>query len=275
MPSAGLPDGYEPSGTLNFRDVGGIPAGAGRRVARGRLFRSDTVQFLTRDDVDVLVRDLGLRTVVDLRLGYELRIEGRGLLEHEPVRHVHLPFIVEGAVRQGTATPILSRKDPIVSHYLGYLASSPGSVAGVVHTLAGADALPAIVHCAAGKDRTGVAVAVVLAAVGVTAADIATEYAASADRVVPVMERLRGMKSYGDAVDRLPPEANITPPEYMLRFLDAVGERYGGMRAFLLSNGVTQEELDRLTERLTSVDSPAVALPPEPAAPSTTAPTGS
>ncbi len=239
------------SGALNFRDVGGVPVGAERRVAFGRLFRSDTLQFLTVDDVDLLVDRIGLRTDVDLRLGFELEVEGRGLLGETEVELAHLPFHVAGAHRPGSATPILRAEDPVVTHYLDYLEHSPGSVAGLIRLLAQPETLPALVHCAAGKDRTGIAVAMVLAAVGCSAQDIAIEYAAGADRIAAVMQRLRTMESYGESLAQLPPDAHLTPPEYIERFFIAVESRYGSPIDYLISHGVTEEILAALHEALT------------------------
>lgn len=242
-----------PDGTLNFRAVGGLPTAEGRRLVAGKLFRSDTLQFLSDDAVRYFVEDLGIRTIIDLRMGYELKHEGRGPLENTELVYHHLPFKVTGTSTEDSAAPILNPDDPIVPHYLGYLTTVPDSVAGVVKALAAAPdtSLPAVIHCTAGKDRTGVAVALVLSAVGVDDATIAEEYAAGADRVAEVMERLRKMASYGDTIDRLPPAANVTPPEYMLRFLAGVREQHGGVREFLLANGVTAVDLVRLRAALT------------------------
>lgn len=249
------------SGALNFRDVGGVPVGSDRRIRYGRLYRSDTLQFLTPEDVVALVEVIGLRTDVDLRLPLELDVEGRGRLEQTEVVLHHLPFEVADARQAGSATPILQQADPIVSHYVKYLGSSPASVAGVVQVLARPDALPAIVHCAAGKDRTGIAIAMTLAAVGCTTEDIATEYAAGSHTVAEVMKRLRGMQSYGDSIAALPPEASLTPPEYITRFFDIVNERYGSPRDYLRLHGVTDDELHGLSERLTEPAPRAASTP--------------
>lgn len=239
------------TGVLNFRDVGGVPVGPDRRVAYGRLFRSDTLQFLTAEDVAVLTEELGLRTDVDLRVAFEIDIEGRGLIEHSDVVLHRLPFHVSGSHRDGSATPILTQDDPVVSHYVDYLSHSPASVAGIVQALSRPGALPAIVHCAAGKDRTGVAVAMTLVAVGCSVDDVAAEYAAGSHLVPSVMERLRSMPTYGESLASLPPEASLTPPEYMHRFFEAVDGIYGGPLAYLSTNGVTDDELAALHDALT------------------------
>ena len=245
------------SGALNFRDVGGVPVGEDRRIAYGLLFRSDTLQFLTHEDVAVLVETIGLRTDVDLRLSFELEVEGRGLLGETEVVHAHLPFHVAGAHQPGSATPILRADDPIVSHYVDYLSHSPQSVAGLITFLAQPDTLPALVHCAAGKDRTGIAIAMILAAVGCSTEDIATEYAAGSDAIAAVMDRLRSMESYGDSLSNLPPGGFLTPPEYIERFFAAVETTYGGPIEYLRSHGVTDADLDALTTALTEPNPPS------------------
>jgi protein-tyrosine phosphatase len=239
-------------GALNFREVGGLPTADGRRLRRGRLFRSDTLQFLTEASVRHLSEAVGLATVVDLRLPYEVEVEGRGALVEVSHRYHHLPFLVRGSQQEGNATPrFTSEHDVIVQHYLGYLDSSPDAVAGVVQALAEPGALPAVVHCAAGKDRTGVAVAVLLAAVDVPADVIAAEYAAGADRMAEVFAQLRRMKSYGERLDAMPAEARVTEVATMERFLAAVDSEYGGVRRFLREHGADDATLRRLREQLT------------------------
>ena len=240
-------------GALNFRDAGGLPAGEGRQVAKGKLFRSDTLQFLTERDVELLVDEHGLRTIIDLRLDYEVAVEGRGLLESRDVGYHHLPFDVAGtrSEDQGHATPILTGKDPMVPHYLGYLTTMPDSVAGVFRALAGAESVPAVIHCAAGKDRTGVAVAMVLSVAGASDEDIAAEYELSSDYVDAVLDRLRTLKSYGDSISLLPPEMRLTQGTNITRFLEEVRRIYGGVDGYLLARGVTEEQLRAVRENLT------------------------
>jgi len=242
-----------PEGTLNFRQVPPLETADGHRVIAGKLFRSDTLQFLSEPAAAHVVDVLGIRTIIDLRMGYELDREGRGRLEGSDLHYHHLPFTVSGTSTEDSAAPILNPDDPIVPHYLGYLTTVPESVVGVIRALCAGEgtALPAVIHCTAGKDRTGVAVALVLSVLGVDDESVADEYAAGADRIAAVMERLRSMPSYGDTVDRLPPEANITPPEYMLRFLAGVREQHGGVQEYLLAHGVTQEDLRQLRAALT------------------------
>lgn len=241
-------------GGLNFREVSKLPTENGSTIAPGRLFRSDTLQFLTQQDVDFLVATIGIRTIIDLRLPYEVETEGFGFPGSSIPDHHHLPFRVDGTDVTNDATPILQAKDPMVPHYLGYLRTMPTSVTQIVRVLGATGGVPAVIHCAAGKDRTGVAVAVVLSAVGVPDDVIAEEYARNADRIPQVMNQLRSMKSYGDSIDRLPPEAHLTDPVYMSRFLAAVQDIYGGVRQYLTDHGVSDDDLQALRQALTESD---------------------
>ena len=241
----------ELGGLINFREVGPLPTVDGRRVRPGVLFRSDTLQYLDAEGLRVLTDEVGLRTVIDLRLPYEVRIEGRGALADVPHNYRQLPFLVSGSEQAGTAVPVLHTDDPIVPHYLGYLRTSPDAVAGVVDALAEGDNVPAVVHCAAGKDRTGVAVAIVLEAVGVRREDIVADYVASAERMPAMFRRLREMRTYGDRLDSYPAEAHTAEARSMQRFLEAVDAEFGGVHAYLRAHGVSDETLAALREQLT------------------------
>ena len=80
------------TGAENIRDLGGLPLIAGGQTRSGVLFRGDTLQELTPDDVE-LFRKLGLRMVIDRRTSLEATKEGRGPLADEPIRYVNLPFM--------------------------------------------------------------------------------------------------------------------------------------------------------------------------------------
>lgn len=239
---------WRPAGTANFRDLGGLPTEDGGRIRPGLLFRSDTLQELTAADVDVLVRRLGLQLVVDLRAPGEVAGEGRGLLEAEPVRHVNLAL----HSRDQRPIPDLTA-DTLVQHYLGYLAVSAAAAAEAFRLLAG-EGLPAVVHCAAGKDRTGVMAGLVLRAVGVPADVVAEDYARSAEAVPAIIARLRRLPAYADRIDLLPPEVHECRAETMADFLSAVDEQYGSVAGFLREAGLEDDVVQRLRDRL--VDPP-------------------
>jgi protein-tyrosine phosphatase len=236
--------GWQPAGTHNFRDLGGLRTEDGGRTRPGLLFRSDTVQELTGEDVDVLVHRVGLRLVVDLRGAAEVEREGRGLLAGSPVRHVNLPL----DSKDDRAIPDLAL-DTLVQHYLGYLAVSPGAIAQAFRVLADGG-LPAVVHCAAGKDRTGVTTALVLRAVGVPADVVAEDYARSAPAVPQVLDRLRRLPSYADRIDQIPVDVHACEAETMTAFLASVDDQFGSVPGFLADAGLKPDVVERLRARL-------------------------
>src|SRR5262249_43120241 len=85
-------------GCLNFRDLGGYPTSAGRPVRWRRVFRSDALHLPTDADVARIRHGLGVRDVIDLRSTAEVRSEGRGLIEADPIRFHHVPLF-DGEVR--------------------------------------------------------------------------------------------------------------------------------------------------------------------------------
>ncbi len=248
-------------GLLGFREVAGLRTAAGGTVRPGLLYRSGTPQFLDDGTAKALLADTGIRTTIDLRLPYEVAREGRGPLDSLSVRHLPHPFRIRGLVSADSAVAPMVGADPLLETYLGYLRDDAAAVLGVLQELARPDVLPALVHCTVGKDRTGVAIALVLASVGVLPDDIVAEYAAGAADVVEAMERLRTMESYAAAVDVYPRDAWAAPPGVMRRFLQAIDERYGGVPELLEANGVGADVVGRLTDVL--VERPPVPPPSE------------
>jgi hypothetical protein len=239
--------GWQPAGTDNFRDLGGRPTVDGGRVRRGLVFRSDTLQEISPADAEVLVEELGVRLIIDLRLRAESEREGHGVLADRPLRIVNLPLDV--ADRESAhAVPALTGS-MIIEHYLGYLRPSAATVVSVMTLLADTEA-PAIVHCAAGKDRTGVMAALVLGAVGTPDAEIVADYADSDGSVERVFARLQRLPSYGQRLGQLPADARAANPGTMAGFLDELKRRHQSVPGLLRDLGVPDGTLSRLTDRL-------------------------
>lgn len=189
------------AGLLGYREVAVLRTVDGGRLRPGLLHRSGTPQFLTPGDAAALVADTGIRTVLDLRLPHEVDREGRGALADLPVRHVPNPFTIRSLLAPGSSVAPMTGDDPLLETYLGYLDDDSAAVVGVLVELARPGALPALVHCTVGKDRTGVAIALLLDAIGVRREEIVAEYTAGEADAAPAMERLRTMATYGEAVD--------------------------------------------------------------------------
>ncbi len=247
-------------GAVNVRDLGGLPAEDGRQTVVGRLLRADNLQDLSPADVARLVDDIGVTTVVDLRSSAELRSEGPAPLEAVPgVRHAHHPVLPElGSATDAVAEALLTRirqdrsrfpDDPTCGHYLGYLEDRPDQVVAAMRSIA-RDRGAALVHCAAGKDRTGVVVALALTAVGVRPDAVIADYAATSDRVEAILGRLRRSRTYARDLDSQPATAHLARPETMEAFLQQMDSRYGGVGRWLADHGFGDDDLRLLRVKL-------------------------
>ena len=250
----------ELDGAVNVRDVGGLPTIDGRVTRSGVLMRADNLQDLTEADVSHLLTVRLLRTVIDLRSSGELHLEGPSPLQATAVRHHHLSLIPEYAgesdlVEVDRAVPTrahragASRTD-MSGYYIGYLQDAPRNVAAALRLLADADTGAAVVHCAAGKDRTGTIVALALSLVGVTREAVVADYVRSAERVDRVLDRLKASTTYAadlahSTVDDVRPVAGSIE-----RLLDHVDAEYGGVHGLAMAIGVDEQTVARLGARL-------------------------
>ena len=247
-------------GAVNARDLGGLPTRDGRQIASGVLLRSDNLQDLSPADVATLVDGYGLTTVIDLRSIQEGEAEGPAPLDAVPsVRHLRLSVLPELGERTDVVAEALLLKraqdrsrypdDVMCGHYLGYLEDRPDSVTEAVRAIADSGGA-AIVHCAAGKDRTGVVVALALSAVGVPAEDVVADYTVTGERIEAILRRLMSSSTYqgdleGSDIDRHRPRA-----ETMKAFLEQVEVRYGGVTQWLAGHGFGESDVERLRARL-------------------------
>jgi protein tyrosine/serine phosphatase len=247
-------------GAVNVRDLGGLPTRDGRQTVPARLLRADNLQELSASDVAKLVDDIGLTTVVDLRSVHELAAEGPAPLDSVgAVRHAHHPVLPElGAATDVVADAVLARSrqdrsrypgDPTCGHYLGYLEDRPEAVVAALRSIARSEGA-ALVHCAAGKDRTGVVVALALTVADVKPQAVVGDYAATADRIEAILARLRRSATYARDIDSKPAQAHVTRPETMAAFLTEMDSRYGGVVQWLAEHGFTGDDLRLLRAKL-------------------------
>jgi len=239
-------------GSFNFRDLGGYPGRDGRSTRWGRLFRSDALHELTDADVSHL-RDLGLRTVVDLRTERELHRTGRGPLEPEPVTFRHLPVVQEGV--RGTVTADAESLaapappgDDLAERYLWYLDVGRASLVEALALMGDDGDYPLVFHCAAGKDRTGVLAALVLELVGVDREVIVADYVITADRLRFIMDRWLADPEFAERMAKVPASRFSVEASTMEGFLDGLDARHGGARSWALGAGVPRDALDRLVD---------------------------
>ncbi len=227
-------------GAFNFRDLGGLALKSGGRTRPGRLFRSDTLQALTPQDVTLLRDRLGMRTVIDLRLAHELADEGRGpLAASGEIGFVHAPM--EMAATEGIPPhQVLNRL------YARCLASA--SLPQAITRIAENADRPTLFHCAAGKDRTGVVAAVVLSLLGVDEDTIVADYLRSAAAMPRMVERFMTWPRYRDHLAAMPPEVYAVEEGPIRGLLASLNDDFGGARAWADRQGIgapVVQELER------------------------------
>jgi protein tyrosine/serine phosphatase len=260
----------ELEGAVNVRDVGGLPTVDGRTTRPGVLLRADNLQDLSDADVTRLVDDLHLRTVVDLRSTGEVHLAGPGPLKGAGLTHHNLSLIPEwdgepdqaevdralDAATVDKALPALPARprqtDPtdLGDHYVGYVRDAGPAIGQALRVLADPSSGTTLVHCAAGKDRTGVVVALALSLVGVTREAVVEDYVRSAQRIEQIHARLLATEAYGPGLAKVAPSDMMPKASSMEHFLDAVDREYGGPHGLALSVGLDEEAIARLGVRL-------------------------
>jgi protein tyrosine/serine phosphatase len=235
---------YDHPNLFNFRDLGGYATADGRVTRWRRLFRSDSLSRIDPADAASFTA-LGVRTVIDLRRPREIERDGRvhpfdGLTYH----HLHPTHAEWEAATDPEET---SDARWLANRYLDLATAGRATVVAAVEIIADAGNAPVVVHCVAGKDRTGVVSAVTLAALGVPDDVIAEDYALTQGATDRSMAFLRALNP---EVAKMPARWLLSPAETMTLFLADLRARHGSIRSYLGLPDATYARLeDNLLER--------------------------
>lgn len=251
----------ELEGAVNVRDLGGLPIHGGAVTRSRRLVRADNLQDLTDADLRLLREVVGVRDVVDLRTTSERQVEGPAPLDRDPVVQVRhwslLPEVgdeareVDGDVLmpwQPGPDEVPTPRSETRDVYVSYLRDRPRSVVGALRTVAHSDGA-VIVHCAAGKDRTGVVVALALDLVGVDRDAIMADYLLTAERLDAIIHRLAHARAYASNLRERSRDSHVPRAEGMedvFAYVDA----NGGAERWLSRHGWSSADGDALRMRL-------------------------
>jgi protein tyrosine/serine phosphatase len=231
---------------FNLRDLGGNRTTDGGVVRYGRLYRSDSLHRLTDAQCAQLLV-AGVRTIVDLRRPQEIerdgrmpRIPGLGYLN---IDRVHRDW--------GTAEllPEIGPARYLADRYLDMALTCTAGLGEVLRLIAEPEDGAMIVHCVAGKDRTGLVAALTLGLLGVSDDDIAADYAASEQAQATITEQIRADLP-GSPRDDPPAHLMVCPPAAMLLFLAGLRARFGSMTEFAAHAGVTARQIASLRAHL-------------------------
>jgi len=257
---SGLPTAttFEFEGVRNFRDLGGYLTQDGRRVRQKMLFRSACFAEATEADIQQL-NELGLKSLWDLRVDHERNKEPNkfpkgtlvqvnrcileaGMTKRELVWHIvgvmNVTFFNRHLLREG-----------MFPHYCELIRVGVSQMRSFLQSLAEASSCPTVIHCTAGKDRTGIMSALVLALLGVPDDVIAYDYSlsnSSSENLMATLSKSRSLASIGI------PDSDfrggfVSDPALMKRLLRELRTRHSTFDEFFkVQVGVEQETLDRI-----------------------------
>ena len=241
-------------GGLNFRDVGGYTTTDGRRVRFGRLYRAGSLAELTEADLEV-VHQLGLKLICDLRTPREAERAPDRLREAARAVYVSAPAYARNNYSDWLRTALFRRHEldeVIADGYLRMADHHSRELGGVLKRLADPEQLPALVHCTAGKDRTGVVVALLLSVLGVPQETILADYAlsnADFERISHISRRdIQRMRRVGITENEIAAIMSANPLN-LRRLFAHLAARYGSVEDYLLTAaGLSTGDLQRLGE---------------------------
>lgn len=240
-------------GVQNFRDIGGYRTRDGRRVKWGLIYRSAELSHLTSADLS-LVRDLDIRTVHDLRSVSERESEPTAWTGPEAPRVVSHDYVMDmaamGALFQGAVTAERA-KDAFASLYPSMLEQQKPQETSLFAGLLEGDGAT-LYHCTAGKDRTGLATALILSALGVPRETILYDYELSNRHYTGGLGARDGnTTSTSSALAQLPPEVVAVfmgvEARYLREVFTRIDNEYGSVEAYLDRElGVDATDIQRL-----------------------------
>ncbi len=238
----------ELEGAFNFRDLGGYDTSSGKTVRVGMLFRSDNLSGLSDGDLET-IEGLGIRTVIDLRTPREAEVRGTF-----PVDRLKVDY-VQSSLIDISADHSLAKGDRaheyIFFRYTQMLIEGARGIKAVFDLLLSPHSLPAVFHCAVGKDRTGLIAALILDSLGVGRDSIVQDYALTSESVAAMISWLEVVApEIAAQIKELPQVVMSAEAPNMSRVLEWLDQHHGGSSGYLASIGVNLADLDDFRERL-------------------------
>ena len=237
---------YPFEGCFNFRDIGGYLNQDGKRVKKCLYFRTGRQDRMTEKDLSQL-SDLKISTQIDLRKPDEVLDQGKGPLEAMGANYINIAVIPEGGSDQ--LSKLVGDTGISGKRYLGYLEFGPTSWLRLFGILSNLENLPVVLHCTAGKDRTGVSTAFLLSVLGINRDLIEADYLLTNLDTERQADFIESTVGYPDGYDR---ESMITaagvPKDAMKDFLDGVESKWGSAVEYLEKIGVTEEQMQMVRD---------------------------
>lgn len=230
----------------NFRDLGGYPTVGGRTTKWRTLFRSDGLYRLRGADDMSRVMQLGLKSVIDLRTEREQREQGIFPIDDIEVTFHHLSIV--DVTWSDTETPEFDDEvEFLVWGYRDMLEIGSSRFADAMHVLAQTESLPAVFHCAAGKDRTGVLAALLLSSLGVEDAHICADYGLTQDAMRRSIAWSKVHRpELAERYATIPKAYLAADPRAMQIILTELAQQHGSVRNYVREIGVADATVEAL-----------------------------
>ena len=234
-------------GSHNFRDLGGFQTIDGLTTKYNLIFRSDALHEMTDADAEIFQNELKIQTVIDMRTDNAIQKEGLGKAIKGNVNRLHIPLFSDSDANEWSQ----KERGPgeladLVAFYIWVMEKSGDQIVDVINNLIKTDdSFPAVFHCFAGKDRTGIIAAVFLSLLNVHEDQIIDDYAESHKYKHKILERMKRSMT-DENYDKFPKELMDAYPETLEDLLKYINETYGSMHAYVLSKGLLNDSIIRL-----------------------------
>lgn len=223
------------SSTVNTRDIGGYPAGNKKYTAYKKFFRSDVIEKVSNDDINLLSEN-NITTIIDLRNDEEVKKRPSAFLNNKAFHYYHCKIYGDGRIPD--------KSEDVAPSYFE-MVEEEKSMLKIMRVMANAEG-SVLYHCTAGKDRTGVVSALLLSLAGASDADILADYIISQAYYYPMIQK------YYKENPEIPIEILTPRIEYMIGFLDLFYKNYHSAEEYLSKIGLTNLEISNLKKKLIS-----------------------
>lgn len=240
-------------GLLNVRDLGGLTTAHGQRVRSGHVIRSDNLRGMTDQGASSFFRTFRPRLVIDLRTEDECAREGRGLAHVPELRYVNVALQPKAAISPEQVAAGLATN--LYDDYRLQIRDNGQLLLHGLDLLSREDHLPAVVHCTAGKDRTGVLVALLLDLLGVRREQVVADYTETTKNMPAVLDRIRASPYFRSTGLTVAPDwLFCAEPETMAKFLAWLDDTHGGSERWARAGGLSGKAVARLRANLLEPD---------------------
>ncbi|MGK7936512.1 MAG: tyrosine-protein phosphatase [Xenococcaceae cyanobacterium] len=221
------------AGCLNLRDLGGYATSDDKFTSWRTLLRGDSLHRLSPENQQAII-EYGVKTIIDLRTLSEVNREPYVLSKSPEISYFNLPLIEEEDFPQ-----LMAKKSLLEHNYFSLEKRSP-KIKEILEIIA-TKQTAVVIHCAAGKDRTGIIIALLLAIAQVPVKTIAQDYQLSDRYLTSFYANIQE-----EAIKKGFAHMLLSPAEVIMDTFSYLDEHYGGVNGYLQTIGINQEQIKRL-----------------------------